>query len=98
VVRPCSAAQREAAAAHRQDALVERLADQRVGEAHRVPGGERLQQPCSYPALDGVEQAILVGPGDAGPQRERYFLSDDRRQGQQVARGLAEPVHPRIEH
>lgn len=82
----------------RQDALVERLADQRVGKVH---GQAILGRPHDVGldgALDDGEEHLLRCPARRNPQRERHHLADDCRDGEKRLRLRAEPRHTCVDH
>jgi hypothetical protein len=77
--------------------VVERLADERVGEAHRCPVRQRSEQPGLLRPLHGVEQGLLGGARHRGPERQRHRLADDRAPLEQGAGRLPQPVHARVD-
>jgi hypothetical protein len=82
----------------RERPLVERLADERVGEADPRAIGRLDQQAGLDCPLDRPQQALLVRLRDRRPQRQRHLLADYCRQRQQPARLGPKAVQARVEH
>ena len=84
--------------ARRQDALVERLAGQRVDEAdaRAVPLG--LQQVRLDRPLHDRQHRLLVELRHLRPERERHLLPDHGRDRQRLPRRLAEARDPPVDH
>ena len=82
----------------RQDALVERLAGQRVDEADARAIRVGLQQVGLHRPLDDRQQRLIVEVRHLGPERERHLLPDHGGNRQRLARRLAEPGDAAIDH
>lgn len=85
----------EGAATGEGDRLIERLADEGVGEADPGSVWRFQQHPRSRRAVNRVRQRLLVGRGYPQPEIERHRLANDRRQGQELPDLRAEPRRPR---
>jgi len=91
---PPSGGARSAGAA--QDPFVERLADERVGEADS-PRRRRQEMRLDRP-LDRGDQRLFRETADRAPQIERDILADHGRQRQRLARFLAQARDPPVDH
>ena len=87
-----------ATATGRQQPLIQCLADERVGEAQVGIAGGDFQQPRLGRALNHRQQHLLRGVGNRRPERQRHLLADDCGHRQQVARIVAQPRQPTIDH